>query len=42
MQPPGARLILPDLVLGRFTNGQERVAVIVNLVPPPRALQPTD
>jgi len=42
MQTPRARLILPDLVLGRFTNGQERVAVIVNLVPPPRALQPTD
>ena len=41
-QAAGARLILPDLVLAGFTNGQDRVRVIVNLVPPARALQPTD
>jgi len=37
-----ARLILPELALAGFTNGQDRVRVIVNLVPPARALQPTD
>jgi hypothetical protein len=39
---PKAKLIFADQVLGSFKNGQDRVAVIVNLVAPPRALQPPD
>ncbi len=37
-----ARLLFADQVLGSFTNGQERVAVIVNLTRPAQALQATD
>ena len=37
-----ARLLFPEQVLAGFTNGVDRVRVIVNLVPSARALQPTD
>ena len=38
----GAILLFPEQVLAGFTNGQDRVAVIVNLVSPAQAMLPAD